>query len=96
MTDKEEVEDAVERLFKLIDNQSSNWFQTIPILIVTSTDIKTTKELVINSLLKWLPEAHMNDHTSGFIIQHRTIFNKWYETLKLNTQNDTSTTHSVT
>jgi len=103
MTDKEQVEDA-HRLWEQLtyhldpENLEARWW-SYPV----DPQDKTDEELK-ESLLKWLPEAHMNDHTSGFIIQHRAIFDKWYNELKeayeyflkLNTQNDTSTTHSVT
>lgn len=104
MTIEEQVKDAVNRLFILMNKETKedeedegiHWFNSIPILVVTPVDAEQSKEVLINALLKWIPEAHMNDYTSGFIIQNKTVFDKWYETLKLNTQNDTSTTHSVT
>ncbi len=84
MTDEEQVKDAVERLFilmnKTTEDESYNWFESIPVLIVTPVNAEHCKKVLIKSLLKWLPEAHINDHTNGFIIQHRSIFNKWYET----------------
>ena len=103
MTDKEQVEDAVERLFILMNKESNsdedegyNWFESIPILVVTPVNPEDCKKVLIESLLNWIPESHMNDHISGFIIQHKAIFDKWYETLKLNTKNDTTTTNSIT
>lgn len=92
MTDKEQVMDAVKRWNFLVcnkeDPESEYWFDSIPITI--RGDLKQ----VVRDLLNWLPEAHMNDHTSGFIIQNRAVFNKWYEQLKLNTNDDMSTTNS--
>ena len=105
MTIEEQVEDAVERLFILLNKEPTSeaeedlqelWYDSIPVIPEILDSVEENKKALIKSLLRWIPESHMNDHTSGFIIQNKTIFDKWYNTLKLNTQNDTTTTNSVT
>jgi hypothetical protein len=105
MTIEEQVKDAVDKLFILMSKETTDdedegmhWFNSIPILIVTPVDPEQAKEVIIKSLLKWIPEQTIFER-SGFIIQNVDTFNKWYEKLKLKLKlknNDTSTTHSVT
>jgi hypothetical protein len=95
MTIEEQVEDALSLWDYLVAfsdaDESYNWFNSIPIIIDGLNN-----EGIKKAMLKWIPEAYMNDHTSGFIIQNKAVFDKWYETLKLNTKNDTTTTNSIT
>jgi len=96
MTIEEQVKDAVQKWVYLMYTKDiehlDEWFNSIPVEVIGLS----SESEVENELLKWIPESHMNDHISGFIIQHKAIFDKWYETLKLNTKNDTTTTNSIT
>lgn len=95
MTIERQVKDAIKIWNHLMRHPDADisyqWFRSLPIMTNNFSD-----DLLEKTLLEWIPESHINDYTSGFIIQNKAVFDKWYEQLKLNSQNDTTTTNSIT
>lgn len=91
MTIEEQIKDAVQLLFSHLDKaiinnnneEWKNWFNSIPILIVTPVNTEACQQIIFESLLKWVKDFNIYEH-NGFIIQNRQIFDTWYKQLKLN------------